>query len=138
MIFIKRLPNLGELVIPRVQANLFRKTQKEPSQPRTRLSVQKPHSFLICPPGTQGCYQNRSLALHIQALSPASSAHLWGQCCHCLTQSFFPPLGPVVHWSPQLVMQGVAIHRASLVPKAAHYPRASEDSSMYIHAVLSA
>ena len=119
-----------------LQANLFRKTQKEASQPQNQ--TQCPETLLlICPPGAQGCYGNRSLALQIQALfllsqvrtcranvaiaSPAASFLPWG-------------LQPTGHnsWSCSR-----APSMEPLVPRAAHSPRASEHSSLHVCAALS-
>ena len=92
MVFIKRSPNLGEPGHPGSKPFSFAKHRKKPATPRTRISAQTSHSILICPPGAQGSYVNRSLSLQLQALSLECT--LAGPMSLLPRGSFLPLPGP--------------------------------------------
>ena len=106
MVFIKRSPNLGELGHPGSKPFSFAKHRKKPATPRTRISAQTSHSILICPPGAQGSYVNRSLSLQLQALSLECT--LAGPMSLLPRGSFLPLPGPGgTARSLHLVVRGV-------------------------------
>lgn len=89
-VFIKRLPKLGGLGTPWLQANLFSKTQIKPSHPQNQKLPRIPTpslSILRSPRLPRG---------QLSSFRLPPGVHVWGQHCHCHMASR-------AHWPPKVL-----------------------------------